>query len=46
MLSYRQIVPGDRDFRVETHHLAMRPYVEALWGWDEFACAVKDAKGG
>lgn len=39
VLSYRHLVPGDRDFCVRAHHLAMRAYVEALWGWDE---AVQD----
>jgi len=34
-LTYRPMVTDDRDFCVVVHHLAMRAYVEPLWGWDE-----------
>jgi ribosomal protein S18 acetylase RimI-like enzyme len=34
-ISYRPFVAGDRDFCVRVHHLAMRRYVEPLWGWSE-----------
>jgi GNAT superfamily N-acetyltransferase len=34
-LTYRPLATRDRDFCVLVHHLAMRAYVEPLWGWDE-----------
>jgi RimJ/RimL family protein N-acetyltransferase len=34
-LTYRPVAAGDREFCVLVHHLAMRAYVEPLWGWDE-----------
>jgi ribosomal protein S18 acetylase RimI-like enzyme len=34
-LSYRPLAADDRDFCVRVHHLAMRHYVEPLWGWNE-----------
>ena len=33
-ITYRPLVANDRDFCVRVHHLAMRRYVEPLWGWD------------
>jgi len=30
----RPVVLADRGFLERLHELAMRPYVEALWGWD------------
>jgi len=35
MISYRPLAPDDWEFCVRVHHLAMRAYVEALWGWNE-----------
>jgi len=34
-ITYRPLAASDRDFCVRVHHLAMRSYVEPLWGWDE-----------
>jgi GNAT superfamily N-acetyltransferase len=34
-ITYRPLAASDRDFCVRVHHLAMRRYVEPLWGWDE-----------
>ncbi len=34
-ITYRPLTASDRDFCVRVHHLAMRRYVEPLWGWDE-----------
>jgi len=34
-LTYRPLAARDQDFCVLVHHLAMRAYVEPLWGWDE-----------
>jgi ribosomal protein S18 acetylase RimI-like enzyme len=34
-LTYRPLTAEDRDFCVLVHHLAMRAYVEPLWGWDQ-----------
>jgi len=34
-ITYRPLAARDRDFCVRVHHLAMRRYVEPLWGWDE-----------
>ena len=34
-LTYRPLATCDRDFCVLVHHLAMRAYVEPLWGWNE-----------
>jgi ribosomal protein S18 acetylase RimI-like enzyme len=31
----RPATDADRDFLFDLHRLAMRDYVEALWGWDE-----------
>jgi RimJ/RimL family protein N-acetyltransferase len=33
----RPATDADRDFLFDLHRLAMRDYVEALWGWDEVA---------
>ncbi len=33
-ITYRPVTASDRDFCVRVHHLAMRRYVEPLWGWD------------
>ena len=35
MITYRPLAAGDWEFCVRVHHLAMRAYVEALWGWNE-----------
>jgi len=35
MITYRPMAVGDWEFCVRVHHLAMRAYVEALWGWNE-----------
>ena len=34
-ITYRPLAASDRDFCIRVHHLAMRTYVEPLWGWDE-----------
>lgn len=34
-ITYRPLAAGDREFCVRVHHLAMRGYIEPLWGWDE-----------
>src|SRR5262245_54241129 len=34
-ITYRPLADGDCDFCVRVHHLAMREYVEPLWGWNE-----------
>ncbi len=34
-ITYRPLTASDHDFCVRVHHLAMRRYVEPLWGWDE-----------
>lgn len=31
----RPATAADREFLYELHRAAMRPYVEAVWGWDE-----------
>jgi GNAT superfamily N-acetyltransferase len=31
----RPATAADRDFLFELHRLTMRPYVEAIWGWDD-----------
>src|SRR5262245_28324775 len=36
-LTYRPLTADDSEFCVRVHHLAMREYVEPLWGWDEAA---------
>jgi GNAT superfamily N-acetyltransferase len=33
MITYRPLVASDKEFCVRVHHLAMRAYVEPLWGW-------------
>jgi GNAT superfamily N-acetyltransferase len=33
--SLRPANADDRDFLFELHRLTMRPYVEAIWGWDD-----------
>ena len=35
MISYRPLVASDFDFCVHVHHLAVRAYVEELWGWNQ-----------
>jgi ribosomal protein S18 acetylase RimI-like enzyme len=35
IVTYRPLTAGDREFCVRVHHLSMRAYVEALWGWNE-----------
>jgi hypothetical protein len=32
---YRPLTADDHEFCVRVHHLAMRAYVEPLWGWNE-----------
>jgi GNAT superfamily N-acetyltransferase len=34
-ITCRPLAGNDRDFCVRVHHLAMRSYIEPLWGWDE-----------
>jgi GNAT superfamily N-acetyltransferase len=34
-VTYRPLVPQDWAYCIKVHHLAMRAYVEAIWGWDE-----------
>jgi GNAT superfamily N-acetyltransferase len=34
-ITYRSLAASDQEFCVRVHHLAMRAYVEPLWGWDE-----------
>jgi GNAT superfamily N-acetyltransferase len=34
-VTYRPLTSGDHAFCVRVHHLAMRSYVEPLWGWNE-----------
>jgi GNAT superfamily N-acetyltransferase len=34
-VTYRPLTASDHDFCVQVHHLAMRSYVEPLWGWDQ-----------
>jgi ribosomal protein S18 acetylase RimI-like enzyme len=34
-ITYRPLTPADHEFCVRVHHLAMRAYVEPLWGWNE-----------
>jgi ribosomal protein S18 acetylase RimI-like enzyme len=34
-VTYRSLTASDHDFCVQVHHLAMRSYVEPLWGWDQ-----------
>lgn len=34
-ITYRPLAAGDHEFCVRLHHLAMRAYVEPLWGWNE-----------
>ena len=34
-ITYRAVTAGDRAFCVRVHHLAMRAYVEPMWGWNE-----------
>ncbi len=31
----RPATPADRDFLYALHRATIRPYVEAIWGWDE-----------
>ena len=33
--SFRQATDADYDFLYKLHVLALRPYVELLWGWEE-----------
>ena len=35
MLELRAAASGDREFLWEVHRTALRPAVEATWGWDE-----------
>lgn len=35
MLQLRAATSGDREFLWEVHRTALRPAVEATWGWDE-----------
>jgi ribosomal protein S18 acetylase RimI-like enzyme len=35
MITYRPLGAEDWEFCVRVHHLAIRAYVEALWGWNE-----------
>jgi GNAT superfamily N-acetyltransferase len=34
-ITYQPITERDKGFCILVHHLAMRDYVEPLWGWDE-----------
>lgn len=35
IIAYRPLTVSDHEFCVRVHHLAMRVYVEPLWGWNE-----------
>lgn len=35
MITYRPLAASDKEFCVRVHQLAMRAYVEPLWGWDQ-----------
>jgi ribosomal protein S18 acetylase RimI-like enzyme len=35
MITLRQATDDDRDFLFALHRVAIRPYVEPIWGWDE-----------
>jgi GNAT superfamily N-acetyltransferase len=34
-IAYRPLAASDHEFCVRVHHLAMRAYVEPLWGWND-----------
>ena len=35
VVTYRPLAADDREFCIRVHHLSVRAYVEALWGWNE-----------